>query len=105
MKRSFILPVLILMFSILNGQSLYHKYALPAFKKSNDTTTSSSPKKTSSTSALIIPKIAAGQSFGGQDIQVFPSDVEQSEVHISLNVNNPTQLLISANTFLGPKEF
>ena len=98
MKRIFILLILILTFGIVNGQSNYEKYALPVIKKVNDTTYN--PLKKSS--VLVTPKVTAGQYYGGQDIPVFPSNTEQSEVHISLDVNNPSHLLISANTLLGP---
>lgn len=94
MKRSFILLILILVFSILKGQSLYDKYAVPAFKKTNDTTY----KLLKESSILVTPNVTAAQYFGGQDIQVFPSGTSQSEVHISLNLETPTELLISANT-------
>lgn len=94
MKRSFILLILILVFSILKSQSLYDKYAVPAFKKTNDTTY----KPLMKSSVLVTPNVMTGQYFGGQDIQVFPSSTSQSEVHISLNVQTPTELLISANT-------
>src|SRR4051812_12906022 len=37
----------------------------------------------------------------GKDVRVFPSPNIQSEVHISINKNNPDNLLASANTLLG----
>jgi len=35
------------------------------------------------------------------DIQVFPSPYQQSEVHISIDKNNPQSLIISSNVFYG----
>ena len=90
MKRSFILLILILVSSILKGQSLYDKYAVPAFKKTNDTTYKPLKKST----VLVTPNVTIAQYFGGQDIQVFPSNTPQSEVHISLNLQTPSELLI-----------
>ena len=33
------------------------------------------------------------------DIRIFPSESPQSEVHISINPNNPQNLVVSANTY------
>ncbi|MFC4231573.1 hypothetical protein ACFOW1_06715 [Parasediminibacterium paludis] len=35
----------------------------------------------------------------GNDVRIFPSPLPQSEVHISINKQNPNVLLLSANTF------
>jgi len=70
------------------------------FKKTNDTANSSF-KKNLNPPVLGTPTVVTGQSFGGNDIQVFPSDTIQSEVHISFDDHNPSHLLISANTLLS----
>lgn len=35
----------------------------------------------------------------GNDVRIFPSTLPQSEVHISINKQNPNVLLLSATTF------
>ncbi len=69
MKRNFVLLILILMFGILKGQSNYEKYALPVFKKTNDTANSSF-KKNLNPPVLGTPTVVTGQSFGGNDIRM-----------------------------------
>ncbi len=86
MKRILILFSLILIFGVIRGQSDYEKYGYPVFKKPYDTTNSWLKKNISLTS--VSPTVLTGQIFGGKDIQVFPSNTSQSEVHISIDTTN-----------------
>jgi len=87
MKRIFILFSLILTFGAIRGQSNYEKYGYPVFKKPYDTANYWIKKNISPIS--VSPAALTGQIFGGKDIQVFPSNTQQSEVHISLDINTP----------------
>lgn len=62
---------------------------------SKDKTVIQSFKPTLSTS----PNPSTVSATDNSDIRVYPSSHSQSEVHISLDINNPDNLLISANTY------
>jgi hypothetical protein len=50
---------------------------------------------------IVFPCIIDAQLVDHSDIRIFASSNQQSEVHISINKNNPQNLIISSNTFIS----
>lgn len=69
-------------------------------KPGNDETTPAYYPRFKSTIATTA-NASAGTIIDEKDVRVFPSPNVQSEVHISINHNNPKNLIASANTLLG----